>query len=283
MKGRTLNINGQLLSLEQPKVMGILNVTPDSFYEYSRKQGEEDIAGQVVRMLSEGADLIDIGACSTRPGAPVVSVEEEMDRLRCGLNALRKVAPTAIVSVDTFRADVARMCVEEYGVAIVNDISGGSFDAAMFPLMARLHTPYILMYMQGSVETMHSQHQYEDVVADTIKGLASKVDALRDMGVYDIILDPGFGFSKTLEQNYELFAHLEDFQIFELPLLVGVSRKSMIWKKLELTPENALNGTTALHMMALEKGADILRVHDVKAAVETVKLFESVKKYQQTN
>lgn len=283
MNGRTLNINGQLLSLEQPKVMGILNVTPDSFYESSRKQGEEDIVGQVVRMLSEGADIIDIGACSTRPGAPVVSVEEEMDRLRCGLNALRKVAPTAIVSVDTFRADVARMCVEEYGVAIVNDISGGSFDAAMFPLIARLHTPYILMYMQGSVETMHLQHQYEDVVADTIKGLASKVDALRDMGMYDIILDPGFGFSKTVEQNYELFAHLEDFQIFELPLLVGVSRKSMIWKKLELTPENALNGTTALHMMALQKGADILRVHDVKAAVETVKLFESVKKYQQTN
>lgn len=283
MNGRTLNINGQLLSLEQPKVMGILNVTPDSFYEYSRKQGEEDIAGQVVQMLSEGADIIDIGACSTRPGAPVVSAEEEMDRLKCGLNALRKVAPTAIVSVDTFRADVARMCVEEYGVAIVNDISGGSFDAAMFPLMARLHTPYILMYMQGSVETMHLQHQYEDVVADTIKGLAVKVDALRDMGVYDIILDPGFGFSKTVEQNYELFAHLEDFQIFELPLLVGVSRKSMIWKKLELTPENALNGTTALHMMALEKGADILRVHDVKAAVETVRLFESVKKYQQTN
>lgn len=283
MKGRTLNINGQLLSLEQPKVMGILNVTPDSFYESSRKQEEEDIADQVVRMLSEGADIIDIGACSTRPGAPVVSAEEEMDRLRCGLNALRKVAPTAIVSVDTFRADVALMCLEEYGVAIVNDISGGSFDAAMFPLMAGLHTPYILMYMQGSVETMHSQHQYEDVVADTIKGLASKVDALRDMGVYDIILDPGFGFSKTVEQNYELFAHLEDFQIFELPLLVGVSRKSMIWKKLELTPENALNGTTALHMMALEKGADILRVHDVKAAVETVRLFESVKKYQQTN
>lgn len=283
MKGRTLNINGQLWSLEQPKVMGILNVTPDSFYELSRKQEEKDIADQVVRMLSEGADIIDIGACSTRPGAPVVSAEEEMDRLRYGLKVLRKVAPTAIVSVDTFRADVVRMCVEEYGVAIVNDISAGSFDAAMFPLMSRLHIPYILMYMQGSVETMHSQHQYEDVVADTIKGLAAKVDALRNMGVCDIILDPGFGFSKTMEQNYELFAHLEDFQIFELPVLVGISRKSMIWRKLKLTPENALNGTTALHMLALEKGADILRVHDVKEAVETVRLFESVKKYQQTN
>ena len=283
MKGRTLNINGQLLSLEQPKVMGILNVTPDSFYELSRKQEEKDIADQVVRMLSEGADIIDIGACSTRPGAPAISAEEEMDRLRYGLKVLRKVAPTAIVSVDTFRADVVRMCMEEYGVAIVNDISGGSFDAAMFPLMARLHIPYILMYMQGSVETMHLQHQYEDVVADTIKGLAAKVDALRNMGVCDIILDPGFGFSKTLEQNYELFAHLEDFQIFELPLLVGISRKSMIWRKLELTPDNALNATTALHMLALEKGADIIRVHDVKEAVETVRLFESVKKYQQTN
>lgn len=283
MKSRTLNINGQLLSLEQPKVMGILNVTPDSFYESSRKQEEEEIVGQVVRMLSEGADIIDIGACSTRPGAPVISAEEEMDRLRYGLKVLRKVAPAAYVSVDTFRADVARMCVEEYGVAIVNDISGGSFDAAMFPLMARLHIPYILMYMQGSLETMHLQCQYEDVVADTIKKMAVKVDALRNMGVSDIILDPGFGFSKTVEQNYELFAHLDDFQIFEMPLLVGISRKSMIWRKLEITPENALNGTTALHMMALDKGTDILRVHDVKEAVETVKLFMSVKKYQQTN
>lgn len=283
MKGRTLNINGQLLSLEQPKVMGILNVTPDSFYESSRKQEEEEIVGQVVRMLSEGADIIDIGACSTRPGAPVISAEEEMDRLRYGLKVLRKVTPAAYVSVDTFRADVARMCVEEYGVAIVNDISGGSFDATMFPVIARLHIPYILMYMQGSVETMHLQCQYEDVVADTIKKMAVKVDALRNMGVSDIILDPGFGFSKTVEQNYELLAHLDDFQIFEMPILVGISRKSMIWRKLEITPENALNGTTALHMMALDKGADILRVHDVKEAVEAVKLIMSVKKYQQTN
>ena len=283
MRWYTLNINGQLLSLDRPIVMGILNVTPNSFYESSRKQDEVEIASQVERMLSEGADIIDIGACSTRPGAPIVSAEEEMKRLRDGLGVLRKVAPNAVVSVDTFRADVLRMSVEEYGVAMANDISGGSFDAKMFPMVAKLHIPYILMYMQGSVETMHQQHAYADVVADTIKGMAAKVDALRHLGVHDIVLDPGFGFSKTVEHNYELFAHLEDFQIFGLPLLVGISRKSMIWKKLGITPEEALNGTTALHMLALEKGADILRVHDVREAVETVKLFESVRKYQQTN
>ena len=283
MRWNTLNINGQLLSLDRPRVMGILNVTPNSFYESSRKQDEAEIASQVERMLSEGADIIDIGACSTRPGAPIVSAEEEMKRLRDGLGVLRKVAPKAVVSVDTFRADVLRMCVEEYGVAMANDISGGSFDSEMFPMVAKLHIPYILMYMQGSFETMHQQHEYADVVADTIKGMAAKVDALRHLGVNDIVLDPGFGFSKTVEQNYELFAHLEDFQIFGLPLLVGISRKSMIWKKLEISPEEALNGTTALHMLALEKGADILRVHDVHEAVETIKLYESVRKYQQTN
>ena len=283
MRWNALNINGQLLSLDRPRVMGILNVTPNSFYESSRKQDEVEIASQVERMLSEGADIIDIGACSTRPGAPIVSVEEEMERLRHGLGVLRKVAPKAVVSVDTFRADVLRMCVEEYGVAMANDISGGSFDAEMFPMAAKLHIPYILMYMQGSVETMHQQHEYADVVADTIKGMVAKVDTLRHLGVHDIVLDLGFGFSKTVEQNYELFAHLEDFQIFGLPILVGISRKSMIWKKLEITPEEALNGTTALHMLALEKGADILRVHDVREAVETVKLFESVRKYQLTN
>lgn len=280
MKWNTLNINGQLLTLERPLVMGILNVTPNSFYEASRKQTESEVAAGVERLLSEGTDIIDVGGCSTRPDATIVSAEEETERLRLGLQALRKVAPQAVVSVDTFRADVARMCVEEYGVGIVNDISGGTFDKEMFATIARLRVPYILMYMQGEVQTMHQLHTYGDVTADTIKALAAKVAALRHAGVHDIILDPGFGFSKTVEQNYELMAHLDDFQVFELPLLVGISRKSMIWRLLDISPEEALNGTTALHMAALERGADILRVHDVKQAVEAVRIFEELTKYQ---
>jgi len=280
MKWNTLNINGQLLSFERPRVMGILNVTPNSFFEASRKQTEAEVATQVERLLIEGADMLDVGACSTRPGAAIVTAEEEMLRLRWSLAVLRKVAPDVIVSVDTFRAEVARMCVEEFGVGIINDISGGTYDKEMFSMVARLHVPYIVMYMQGTVETMHQQHEYSDVTADTIKGLASKVAELRNIGASDIILDPGFGFSKTVEQNYELFAHLQDFEVFEMPLLVGISRKSMLWKLLETTPEEALNGTTALNIMALERGADILRVHDVKQAVEAVKLYEQVRKYQ---
>ena len=282
MKWNTLNINGQLLTLERPLVMGILNVTPNSFYDASRKQTECEVAVGVERLLSEGADIIDVGACSTRPDAEIVTVEEETERLRMGLQTLRKVAPQAVVSVDTFRADVARMCVEEYGVGIVNDISGGTFDKEMFATVAKLRTPYILMYMQGEVHNMHHQHAYTDVTADTIKALAVKVAELQHMGVHDIILDPGFGFSKTVEQNYELMAHLDDFQVFELPLLVGVSRKSMIWRLLNIRPEDALNGSTALHMAALERGADILRVHDVKPAVEAVRIFEELTKYQST-
>ena len=282
MKWNTLNINGLLLTLERPLVMGILNVTPNSFYEASRKQTESEVAAEVERLLSEGADIIDVGACSTRPDAAIVSKEEETERLRFGLQALRKVAPQALVSVDTFRADVACMCVEEYGVGMVNDISGGTFDKDMFATVAKLRTPYILMYIQGEVESMHRQHTYADVTADTIKALAAKVSELRGMGVHDIILDPGFGFSKTLEQNYELVAHLADFQVFELPLLVGISRKSMIWRQLDIRPEEALNGTTALHMAALERGADILRVHDVKQAVEAVRIYEELTKYQST-
>ena len=282
MKWNTLNINGQLLTLERPLVMGILNVTPDSFYEASRMQTEGDVAARVEQLLSEGADIIDVGACSTRPDAAIVSTEEEMKRLRLGLQTLRKVAPQAVVSVDTFRADVARMCVEEYGVGMVNDISGGTFDPQMYATVAQLRTPYILMYMQGEVDSMHQHHTYADVTADTIKALAAKVAQLRSVGVHDIILDPGFGFSKTVAQNYELMAHLEDFQVFELPLLVGVSRKSMIWRLLDIRPEEALNGTTALHMAALERGADILRVHDVKPAVEAVRIYEEITKYQPT-
>jgi len=282
MKGNTLNVNGQLLSLEHARVMGILNLTPDSFFADSRKQTAQAVATQVERMLSEGADIIDVGACSTRPGASEVSMEEEWNRLVQGLKVLREVAPEAVVSVDTYRAEIALRCVEQYGVAIINDISGGAADPAMFSTIARLHTPYILMHARGNVETMHLPYTYDDLIKEIFVWFAKQVNALRSLGVHDIILDPGFGFSKTVEQNYELFAHLDEFSMFELPLLAGISRKSMLWKELGITPEEALNGTTALHALALAQGVDILRVHDVKEAVETVRLFEKVRKYQQT-
>jgi len=275
LKRKTINVNGELISLETPKVMGILNLTPDSFYDSSRKQSEKDIAAHVERMLAEGADIIDVGAYSTRPNSSEVAIEEEMDRLRSGLKILREVAPKALVSVDTFRAEVARMCVEEFGIGIINDISGG--DEEMFTTVAKLHTPYILMHMQGSVKTMHEQTHYEDLIRDVFEYFARKLLLLHDLGVSDVIIDPGFGFSKTLEQNYELFAHLEDFKVFEHLLLVGISRKSMIWKSLGETPKEALNGTTVLNTLALEHGADILRVHDVREAVEAVKLVMKCK------
>ena len=264
--------------METPKVMGIVNLTPDSFYVGSRKQTESEVAARVEQIMEEGADMIDVGAYSTRPGGAEVTQEEEMSRLRKGLKVLREVAPKSVVSVDTFRAAVARMAVEEFGVGIVNDISGG--DEEMFETVAQLHTPYILMHMQGTVQTMHQQTHYEDMVREVFEYFARKLAHLHDRGVADVIVDPGFGFSKTVDQNYELFAHLDDFSVFEHPLLVGVSRKSMIWKSLELTPEEALNGTTVLHALALEHGADILRVHDVREAVEAVKLVMKCKSFE---
>ena len=272
-----MNVNGRLLDLSTPQVMGILNVTPDSFYAGSRMQTETQIATRVEQMLEEGADMIDIGAYSSRPGAADISVQEEMDRLRAGLSIVRRMHPDAIVSVDTFRAAVARMCVEEYGVAIVNDISGGEMDKDMFPIVARLGVPYVLMHMQGTPQNMQQQPRYDSLLEDIFRYFARKVQQLRDLGAKDIVLDPGFGFGKTLEHNYELLAHLEDFRIFGLPLLVGVSRKSMVYNLLGTTPAEALNGTTAVNTVCLMKGTDILRVHDVRQAVEAIKIITKMK------
>lgn len=274
---RYINVNGSLLDLSQPRVMGILNVTPDSFYAGSRTQTEAEIVRRVKQIVSEGAAIIDIGAYSSRPNADNVSAREEMERLRMGLKILFEIQPDAVVSVDTFRADVARMCVEEYGVAIINDIAAGEMDANMFHTVAALNVPYIMMHMQGTPQSMQQHPHYENLLKEVFLYFARKVQQLRDLGVKDIILDPGFGFGKTMEHNYELLSHLEEFRIFELPLLVGVSRKSMIYRLLDITPQEALNGTTVLDTICLLKGADILRVHDVKEAVETVRIVQAMR------
>ena len=275
-----INVNGKLMDLSQPQVMGILNVTPDSFYAGSRGVAERDIIERLRQMTDEGASIIDIGAYSSRPDADDVSTEEEMARLRHALNLVRQHQPDAVVSVDTFRADVARMCVEEYGVAMVNDISAGEMDDEMFPTIARLGVPYIAMHMKGTPQTMQINPQYDHFLKEIFYFFSEKVQKLRDLGVKDIIIDPGFGFGKTMEHNYQLMNHLEEFKLFGLPLLVGISRKSMIYKLLGTTPEEALNGTTVLNTIALQKGAHILRVHDVKAAVEAVKIVEKMKACQ---
>ena len=274
---RYINVNGSLLDLSQPRVMGILNVTPDSFYAGSRTQTEAEIVRRVKQIVSEGAAIIDIGAYSSRPNADNVSAREEMERLRMGLKILFEIQPDAVVSVDTFRADVARMCVEEYGVAIINDIAAGEMDANMFHTVATLNVPYIMMHMQGTPQSMQQHPHYDNLLKEVFLYFARKVQQLRDLGVKDIILDPGFGFGKTMEHNYELLSHLEEFRIFELPLLVGVSRKSMIYRLLDITPQEALNGTTVLDTICLLKGADILRVHDVKEAVETVRIVQAMR------
>ena len=254
----TINVHGQLMSLSQPQVMGILNVTPDSFFAGSRMQTEQAIAGRANQIVAEGATMIDVGGCSTRPGSEPVSEAEEMRRLRLALGVVRREQPHAVVSVDTFRPDVARMAVEEFGADIINDVSEGSVE--MFRMIARLRVPYILMSVQPNLRV----------------AFAREVQQLRDFGVKDIILDPGFGFGKTVAQNYSVMNQLERLQIMELPLLVGISRKSMIFKLLGLTPDESLNGTSVLNTIALMKGASILRVHDVKEAVECVRIVESL-------
>ena len=268
----TINVRGKLLDLSEPQVMGILNVTPDSFYAGSRMETEDAIRGRVRQIVEEGGEMIDVGAYSSRPGAADVSPKEEMERLRRGMKILREEAPEIPVSVDTFRADVAKMCIEELGADIINDISGGELDKAMFPTVAKLGVPYILMHMKGTPQTMQQAPHYNDLLKEVMLYFAEKIQQLRDLGQKDIILDPGYGFAKTLEHNYELLQHQEMLQVYELPLLVGVSRKSMIYKLLNCTPDEALNGTTVLNTIALQKGASILRVHDVKVAKEVVKL-----------
>lgn len=269
----TLNLHKKLFELREPQIMGIVNVTPDSFYSGSRTQTDEAIGKRVAQMIADGADMIDIGAYSSRPGADDVSPEEEMERLRHGLRTVRQISADIPVSVDTFRADVAKMAIEEGGADIINDIAGGMMDKQMFRTVAHLGVPYILMHMQGTPDTMQKAPQYDNLRREVMLFLAERIDRLCQLGAKDIIVDPGFGFGKTLEHNYELMNHLEDFHELDRPLLVGISRKSMIYKLIGGTPETALNGTTVLNTIALMKGAHILRVHDVKEAVEAKKIF----------
>ena len=276
----TLNLSGRLVSLEKPLVMGIVNVTPDSFFAGSRIDGAKALRERLDTLVREGAVLADLGAYSSRPGAEEVSPEEERRRLRPALQILRDEYPDLPVSVDTFRSDVARMAVEEYGASMINDISGGGLDPAMYRTMAELQVPYILMHMKGDPKTMQQQASYSDVTLEVIDYFAQRVGQLLELGVHDIVLDPGFGFSKTTAQNYELLAQLGSLvEAFTQPLLVGVSRKSMIYRPLGITPEEALSGTTFVHALALERGAKILRVHDVRPAVEAVQLYEELRPF----
>ena len=272
----TINCNGNLIDLSTPKVMGILNVTPNSFYDGGKHKEINSIIHQVDKMLSEGADFIDIGAYSSKPSAEFVSEEEEIKRLVHIIKELVQTFPTIILSIDTFRANVARASVEN-GVAIVNDISAGLLDDKMLETVAELKVPYIMMHMRGNPQTMQSLTDYNDIVKEMIFYFSERIQKARSFGISDIIIDPGFGFAKTLEQNYEVLHKMELFSILELPLLTGVSRKSMIYKVLEKTPQEALNGTSVLNTIALQKGAKILRVHDVKEAVECIKLVSKLK------
>ncbi len=270
---KTLNLNGKIIALDPPVLMGILNLTPDSFYDGGRYETLSDILRQSEKLVSEGAHMIDIGGYSTRPGAENISVEEEWKRLRPALDALARNFPETPLSVDTFRAVVARRSIE-HGAAMINDISGGTLDPDMLEVISDLQVPYVLMHMRGDPRTMQTKTNYEDVVINILTDLEKKLSNLTKRGVNDVILDVGFGFAKTMEQNYRLLSNLNKFRIFGKPLLVGISRKSMVWKLLDISPEEALNGTTALHMVALMKGASVLRVHDVAMAAQVIKLYK---------
>ncbi len=272
----SINCRGNLLDLSSPKIMGILNVTPDSFYDGGKYIVKRAIRKRVKEMVEEGADIIDVGAFSSRPGATYISMEEELDRLIPALEVIRELYPDLPVSVDTFRAETARKITESYGVDIINDITAGEEDSGMLDFIAENNIPYIMMHMKGRPETMQKAPEYEDVVNEVLTFLERKVNDLTDRGVNDIIVDPGFGFGKTIQHNYALLSGLEVFRALEAPILIGISRKSMTYKYLGTGPESALNGTTALHMYALVKGANILRVHDVREAVEVKKLFEKL-------
>lgn len=268
---KTLNVRGRLLDLRTPRIMGILNVTPDSFFDGGRFINEKAALTHASKMLEDGADLIDVGGASSRPGASSLSEDEEVVRVLPVIESLVKHFPGAVLSVDTFRSAVARRAVEA-GASIINDISGGDQDPLMFGTAASLNAPYVLMHMRGTPETMTTLTTYDDLIRDIVKYFEEKILLLGGAGVKDIIIDPGFGFAKTVTQNFELLNHLEHFKILGLPILVGLSRKSLVWKTLGITPEEALNGTTTLHSIALLKGASILRVHDVKEAVDCIKL-----------
>lgn len=271
----TINCNGKLIDLTTPKVMGILNCTPDSFYDGGKYKSESQLLSQVEKMLSDGATFVDIGAYSSKPNAEFVSEEEELNRLLPVIELVLKSFPETIISVDTFRSKIAQSAIEN-GAAIINDISAGNLDEEMLETIAKLQVPYIMMHMKGTPQTMQSLTQYENICKEMLLYFSERVGKARSFGINDVIIDPGFGFAKTLEQNYEVMQKLELFQMLELPLLVGISRKSMIYKTLETTAENSLNGTTFLNAISLQKGANILRVHDVKEAAESVKLFNKL-------
>ncbi len=269
----TINCKGQILDLSSCKIMGILNVTPDSFFDGGRYMEESEMLQQVGSMLKEGADIIDVGGMSSRPGASIISEEEELRRVIPVIQKIVKKFPEVILSIDTFRATVAQSAIDA-GAAIINDISAGNMDERMFETVSELQVPYIMMHMKGNPETMQDNPTYENVMKEILDFFVEKLAKLRLLGVHDVILDPGYGFGKTIDQNYQILKNQHVFKLFDLPILTGVSRKSMIWKMLEINPEEALNGSTALHMLALQQGASILRVHDVKAAKECVKLWE---------
>ncbi|MBG0857960.1 MAG: dihydropteroate synthase [Bacteroidales bacterium] len=258
--------------------MGVLNITPDSFYSGSRVTEEPEIISLAQKMTEEGADILDIGGYSSRPGAMDIPEEEESRRVLKAIGIIRRELPEAVISIDTFRAEIARQAVGAYGVQIINDISGGEGDPGMFRVIEELNVPYVMMHMQGNPRTMQDHPMYDDVVADTLKWFGKKIYRLQSAGVKDLIIDPGFGFGKTIDQSFEMLSRLGDFSIAGLPVLIGISRKSMIWRTLDITPEEALNGTSVLNMAALMNGADILRVHDVKEAVQTIRLFISLRK-----
>jgi dihydropteroate synthase len=269
-----MNCGGAILDFSQPRIMGILNITPDSFYQGSLLMEPDAILGKAAEMLSEGAAILDVGAHSSRPGSEGIAASEEQRRLEMALTVLRNAYPDSLLSVDTYRAEIARRAVTDFRVNIINDISGGDLDEAMFETMAELQVPYVMMHMKGRPSDMQEHANYQDVVQEIIYAFSEKLGRLNKLGVNDIILDPGFGFAKTIEHNYQILRQLEAFNLFDQPLMVGLSRKSMIYRVLESDPAEALNGSTVLHAIALMKGADILRVHDVKEARETIRLVE---------
>ncbi|HCI56171.1 MAG TPA: dihydropteroate synthase [Bacteroidales bacterium] len=271
-KSRYINVKGRLIDLQRPKIMGVINVTPDSFYSGSCRKDEKEILETARKMLSEGADFIDVGGYSSRPGADIITIEEEKKRVLPAIRIISGLFPDAVISVDTFRAEVAYEAITLCGAHIINDISGGELDKEMFSLVKQLKVPYIIMHMKGTPANMQINPVYEDVVAEILMWMGEKIVTLQSAGVNDIIVDPGIGFGKTAEHNFEILRRLKEFSITGLPVLVGVSRKSVIWKTLGITPDEALNGTTVLNTIALLNGADIIRVHDVKEAVQTREL-----------
>jgi dihydropteroate synthase len=273
----SMRCKGELMSFSSPKIMGILNVTPDSFFDGGKFTNEKDLLNQVEKLLKEGADILDIGAMSSRPGAILLSAQEEIDRLKTPLRLITKNFPNAVLSCDTYQSEVAEFAINEE-VAIINDISGGNLDEEMYQLIAKYQIPYILMHMRGTPQTMQQQTDYANLLDDIVLDFSEKINKLQRLGVNDIILDPGFGFAKNIDQNYALLKRMEVLKVFKLPILAGLSRKSMLYKFLDIDPNQALNATSIVNLMALQNGANILRVHDVKEAKECIKLYEKIQK-----